>query len=293
MEECADGSPGLTLVLGGDPAGAACALWLHQLGCPVLLLEKSAQCGGLQQYSPYENLWLPGLSHRKGEEVAFSINAQLFERGIPHRCGVTVQRVTQQAGGGVRLVTDAGAAFTGAILVLATGARFRTGGLRPSDRLAIGPGKPIEAIDVKGRRVAVLGGGDNACDQYLFALNRGASSCKIFARHFRAQKKLRDLVPVEDIQIGAYSVDQDFMTVNATPFDVISVQYGYEPVVPDGLEDLQRNAEGFVLADHWGQTNIEGIYAVGEVAQTFHPCVATSFAHGIQAAKAIQRRLGL
>ncbi len=280
-------------MLGGGPAGAACALWLHQLGCPVLLLEKNAQCGGLQQYSPYENLWLPGVSGRKGEEVALQIHEQLLERGVPQRCGVAVRQVQRQPAKGVQLIAETGETYAGAILVLATGARFRSGGLRSTDRLAIGPGKPIEAIDVAGRRVAVLGGGDNACDQYLFALNRGAASCTIFARHLRAQKKLRDLVPARDIRVGAYVVDQERMTVNDMPFDVISVQYGYEPVVPDGLEALQRSAEGFVLADHWGQTNLDGLYAVGEVAQTFHPCVATSFAHGIQAAKAIQRRLGL
>lgn len=293
MNVPAGNNPGLTLVLGGGPAGAACALWLHQLGCPVLLLERNAQCGGLQQYSPYENLWLPGHSGSTGEAVALRIHEQLLERGVPQRCGVAVQHVQLGKADGVRLITEAGVALEGAILVLATGARFRSGGFRPNDRLAIGPGKPIEAIDVTGKRVAVLGGGDNACDQYMFALNRGASSCTIFARHLRAQKKLRDMVPARDIWVGDYIVDQERMTVNAKPFDVISVQYGYEPVVPEGLDALQRTADGFVRADHWGQTNLAGVYAVGEVAQTFHPCVATSFAHGIQAAKAIQRRLGL
>lgn len=141
--------------------------------------------------------------------------------------------------------------------------------------------------------MAILGGGDNAFDQYIFAKRRGAADCKIFARTLRAQKKLQLPVPSEDVRVGPFTADQETLQVNGESFDVFSVMFGFEPVIPQGLEELARSPQGFVEADHWGQTSVPGVYAAGEVAHTFHPCVTTSFAHGVQAAKHIQRKLGL
>lgn len=281
-----------TLIIGAGPAGAACALWLHQLGCPVLLIEKNTQAGGLQALSPYENRWVPSVLGRKGQEIAQAMHEQLLRAGVPLRMAAAAQRVSR-APGKFEVLLEDGTVEEGTQLVLATGARFRTGGFKPTDKVAIGPGEPVEAIDLKGKRVALLGGGDNAFDQYVFAVNRGAHDCRIFARSVKAQKKLQDMVPAEHVVVGPFMADQDTMTVNGEPFDVFVVLFGFEAAVPAGLEELKRTSAGFVEADPWGRTSMEGVYAAGEVAQTFHPCVVTSFAHGIQVAKDIQRRLGL
>lgn len=285
-------SNNLTIIVGGGPAGAACALWLHQLGCPALLLESRKQLGGLQRYSPYENVWVPSVTGRRGQDIADHLHDQITRSGVPLRTDMPVHEIACQEGNGFAVHTR-DQSLTCGFLVLATGARFRSGGFQDSASVAIGPGSSIEAIDVAGKRVAVLGGGDNAFDQYVFAKARGAKICRIFARNLRAQKKLQAQVPQNDVVIGAYVADQDTMQVNGASFDIFSIQYGFEPVVPDGLKGLARHPDGFVVADHWGVTNLDGLYAIGETAQTFHPCVTTSFAHGIQTAKHIQRRLGL
>lgn len=280
-----------TIVIGAGPAGAACALWLHQLGCPVLLLEKNLQAGGLQQFSPYENVWIPSVTGRRGQDVAAHIHEQLVTRGVPLQLDVSVERVEKTAEH-FEVHLAGGQVLPARHVVLATGARFKTGGFTPTARLSIGPGKPFESIDVTGKRVAVLGGGDNAFDAYGFAMGRHARECVIFARNLRAQRKLRDAVPASQVVLGPFHVDADAMTVNGEAFDVISVQYGFEAVVPPGLEALARTPEGYVQADLWGRTSLPGVYAAGEVANTLHPCVTTSFAHGIQVAKHIQGVLG-
>lgn len=282
-----------TVVIGAGPAGAACALWLHQVGCPVLLLDKNPCAGGLQQFSPYENVWIPSVMGRRGEEVARNLEDHLRHSGVPMRLSAGVSKVTASRDGGFLLRCSDRCDHAASQVVLATGARFRAGGFTPSATLSVGPGKNFEAIDVGGRRVAVLGGGDNAFDAYLFAKRRKARECRIFARTLRAQRKLRAMVPAEDVHIGPVAVDALAPAVNSEPFDFISVQYGFEAVVPAGLEQLQRTAAGYVEADLWGLTSMDGVYAAGEVANTFHPCVTTSFAHGIQVAKHIQKRLGL
>jgi len=281
-----------TIVIGAGPAGSACALWLHQLGCPVQLLEARAQAGGLQRFSPYENRWLPAVMGLPGQEVATHLQRQLIERGVDLQLHTAVEQVSC-ADSGFQLHLRDGRVLRAAQVVLATGARFRSGGFQDSATVAVGPGHPIEALDVAGKRVAVLGGGDNAFDQYGFLTARGARSVTVFARRVRAQRKLREQVPADDVVEGPFEADATAMRVNGQPFDVFSVQFGFEPVVPPGLESLQRSTQGFVQADHWGQTSLDGVYAAGEVAQTFHPSVVTSFAHGVQVAKHIQQRLGL
>ena len=291
----AAGSPMKTLVIGAGPAGAACALWLHQLGCPVLLVEKSDQAGGLLRTSPYENPWVPSVSGLRGQDIAERLHSQMAYREVPfvvNKGVLSVHPAQDGAQAGFDVHFEDGQKEHFSQVVLATGAHFRRGGFVSSPTVAIGPGREIEAIDLKGKRVAFLGGGDNAFDQYVFARNRGADVCKIFARTVRAQKKLQALVPACDVVVGPFEAAVEHMTVNGEHFDVFNVLFGFEPIVPAGLEQLSRSAQGFVQADHWGQTSIPGVFAVGEVAQTFHPCTTTSFAHGIQAAKAIQRLIG-
>ncbi|WP_342618313.1 FAD-dependent oxidoreductase [Rhodoferax sp. GW822-FHT02A01] len=282
-------NPAATLVIGAGPAGSACALWLHQLGCPVTLLERCAQAGGLQTFSPYENRWLPSLMDATGQEIAARLDAQLRFAGVDLRTGVGVRAISPNATGFAVELEDGGI-LQAPQVVLATGARFRSGGFHNAGAVAIGPGHNTEALEVQGKRVAFLGGGDNAFDQYGFIMRRGAQSVTLFARAVRAQHVLRAAVPASDVVVGPFEVRQRDMTVNGQVFDAISVQFGFEAVVPEGLQALQRTPLGFVAANLWGETSVPHLYAAGEISQTFHPCVATSFAHGIQVAKHIHRQ---
>jgi NADPH-dependent 2,4-dienoyl-CoA reductase/sulfur reductase-like enzyme len=85
------------LVIGGGPAGAACALWAHQLGMRVLLLEAAPVVGGLQLRSPYENRWIPGLQGRTGQEVAASLQTHLDAAGVPYEVNFNVASILRRA----------------------------------------------------------------------------------------------------------------------------------------------------------------------------------------------------
>lgn len=281
-----------TLIIGAGPAGSACALWLHQLGCPVLLVDKNPQAGGLQQFSPYQNVWIPSVLGRRGMDVAAALDEHLRSAGVPLRFGAGVAAVQRKAGGFLAQLDD-GSRLEVERIVLATGAKFKTGGFTPSERLSIGPGRGFEAMEVAGRRLAILGGGDNAFDAYNFARQRGVGEARIFARTLRAQKKLQGLVPAEHVVVGPFEVNAQAGTVNGEVFDCISVQFGFEAQVPAGFERLERTPEGYVKAAVNGVTSEPGVFAAGEVANTLHPCVTTSFAHGIQVAKLIQALSGL
>jgi thioredoxin reductase len=279
------------LVIGGGPAGAACALWAHQLGMRALLLEAGPAVGGLQLRSPYENRWIPGLQGKTGQEVAASLQAHLDAAGVPYEVGFNVASIQRSAKGAGWEVSNGSTTRLAHYVVIATGAKPRSGGFVPSDSVGIGPGVTMESIDVLDKRVAILGGGDNAFDNAIFAQRRGARSVDIYCRRTpRAQPILQREVPADRVHVGTFLADQSRMTVNDTPYDVIGVQFGFEACIPGGLRLPSR--DGYIEVDRHGAIpGCSALYAAGEVTKYWHPCVTTSYAHGVQVSKSIHARI--
>lgn len=271
------------IIIGGGPAGISCAIWLKKLGVGCVLLEASGILGGLQTRSPYENLWIPGVQGKTGQAVAASLSQHARNLGVDVRLNSPVMTVSADG----REVTTAAGILRSPYLVIATGSQPRSGGFMASDRVVIGPGTAMEALDVQGRRVAIFGGGDNAFDQARFVRDRGGE-VTIFARSpVRAQKLLQDLIPDVPVVVGPYTVDQ--MRVNGSAFDAFGVMFGFEAVVPEGLTPTLEN--GYIAVDRFGESSLPGVYACGEVTDYWHPCVTTACAHGVQVAKQISLRL--
>ncbi len=273
------------IIIGGGPAGVSCAIWLRKLGVSCLLLEAADRLGGLQTRSPYENLWIPGVQGRTGQEVAASLQDHAIAAGASTRLNCRALEVTQDG----REVTTAQGVFRAAYLVIATGSTPRTGGFKAAHNVAIGPGLAMEALNVAGRRVAILGGGDNAFDQARFVRDRGGEVTVFTRSPPRAQPLLQDLIQDIRVVTGPYRAEQKSMAINDEAFDAFGVMYGFKAVLPDGLAPRQR--DGYVEVDRFGETSLAGVFACGEVTDYWHPCVTTACAHGIQVAKQISLRI--
>lgn len=276
------------VVIGGGPAGVASALWLHQLGLRVMLLEAGPAIGGLQLRSPYTNLWIPGVLGKSGQEVAGLLQEHLRDAFVPHILGFMVTSIRQTDSFTSWEISNGSRMYRSRYVVIATGSKPRRAGFVESECVGIGPGMSMERIPVKGRRVAILGGGDNAYDQADSTLRRGATCVDIYCRRQpRAQPLLQRLIDVRHVHVGPFQADQTHMTVNGISYDVLGVQFGFDPCIPEGIKIPLR--EGWIDVDQQGAvSSLPGIYAAGEVTNYWHPCVTTSFAHGIQAAKSIQ-----
>lgn len=275
-------------IVGGGPAGCACALWLHKLGVTARLLEGANRLGGLQARSPYENLWLPGVQGRTGQDVAQAFQTHLDSEQVAYSLNQRVKHITPTTDGfEIQTSTET---LTARYVVIATGTLPCAGPFTPSDSVIIGPGTGIENTPVKGRKIAVLGGGDNAYDQARFLRERAAAEVVIFSRaEPRGQKTLRNLIPDIAIRTGPYRADQKTLTINDEAFDLFAVMYGFEAIIPDGLSPALDH--GYIRVNRLGETSVKNLYACGEVTDYWHPCVATASAHGIQVAKQISLRL--
>lgn len=276
-------------IVGGGPAGVACIIWLHQLGFDAILIESAEQLGGLQKLSPYLNSWAPGFWDMTGQDIARSLHEHALTAGCRILLNSQVQRVSF-SGGLFDLALSGERRAEAPYLVLATGSRPRSDGFVPTRNVAIGPGAPMENLDVSGKNVAILGGGDNAFDQAFFMLQRGARSVKIFCRRQpKAQKRMQARIPPDLVCVGPFKADQQRMTVNDQTFDVFGVQFGYEAIIPQGLDLSLR--DGFIDVDRHGETSFKNVFACGDVTNFWQPCIMTALAHGVQVAKTIALRI--
>lgn len=283
------------IIIGGGPGGATCALWLKLLGFNPAIIEKRSVLGGLQNDSPYYNSWITPLPGLRGIEVAKNIHENIVENDIPCLFESKVESISRR---GDRFdVYVSGQNFlrlvTSRYIIVASGVHARSGGLRESPRVLIGPGHKITSTQFDGKAVAILGGGDSAFENYNKVLKLGASKVHIYSRKIRARKMLLNGVPVHDINIGPYDVDAETASVSGQRFDYIIVLYGWEPNVEfAGAITLGRDSRGFIYTDpQTCETSTRDIFAIGEVARRMHPCCLTSMADGVVVAKEIQHRL--
>jgi thioredoxin reductase len=287
------------LIIGAGPAGASCALWLSRFGMDVMLADARPVMGGLLNDSPYRNDWIVTQPGMTGPDLAEGIGLSLAAAGVPMMLGSKARKVERGPDGftvGFDIVGGRERAVIASHIVIATGVRARTGGFTPSDRVLIGPGAHIASYDFAGRSVAILGGGDNAFENYEFVKRAGATRAHIYARSIRASRLFVRRVNPQDIHRGLFKVDGLSGQVaghgEARVYDVILVMFGWEPV-PVFIDDLplRRDEKGFVRVDaRTCATSVEGVFAIGEAALRSHPSVVTAMADGIAAAKAIQRR---
>lgn len=305
------------VIIGGGPAGVSCAVWLARLGYAPVLLEASSEIGGLCRNHTFLDEWNASLPGMTGPQVAdnLALSLQQSKAAFWLNCAVTEAR---REGEGFVVTTEGGPQqIMGHYLVLATGVRARSlvdadeeeltltermqarkareqaGGDPKQFGILVGPGKHIVEQDFRAKRVAVLGGGDNAFENALYAMDHGAAQVDVYARTVRAQRQFVRRMPTESIKKGGYDVDHDARTVNDQRYDIIMVFYGWEPCVRFAEKlGLQRSGRGFVATETLtAQTSAPGVFAIGEVTQRQHPCVVTALADGVTAAKAIQARL--
>ena len=283
-------------IIGAGPAGVSCAVWLARLGFAPALVDAAGQVGGLCRQNPYADEWNASLPGMTGAQVADNLALSLEQAGVRPWLSRPVRQARMLPHGITVTLGPDDTLVRARYLVLATGVRARALGGDTGDApqgVLVGPGRHVMEQDFRGLRVAVLGGGDNAFENALYAMERGASDVRVYARTVRAQQQFVRKMPRRQVVQGDYAVDVAAKTVDGRAFDLIMVFYGWEPC--DGFArelDLRRGDSGFI-ATHpaTAQTSHHLVYAIGEVARRQHPCVVTAMADGIVAAKAIQARI--
>lgn len=289
------------IIIGAGPAGASCAVWLSLLGFKPVIVDRAKVIGGLSALNPFQDPWNVTAPNLTGEEVSQQMKRSLESARVPvllDQAVKDIQRVEdiESETPLFRVFFGEEYALVGRNVVIATGVRHKRPPQMPEGKhypeILLGPGKHVYMHDFVMKKVAVLGGGDNAFENAVYALDRGVKSVDIYARSIRAQQKWLDIINPRQLHMGEYIFNPEEMTVNGEHYDTIMVFYGYEPQLAGFSHlNLKIKETGHIWTDDSTQTSIPGIYAIGEVAHRMHPCVVTSMADGVVAAKAIQHSL--
>ena len=286
------------VIIGAGPAGASCAVWLAHLDFNPIVIDRAPVIGGLSALNPFQDTWNVTAPDLTGEEVSQQMKKSLESARVPvllKQAVTGIEPVHDEQGHLVHYKVLFGEqnALYGRKVVIASGVKHR----RPAEmqdadfpNILVGSGRALYQYDFIDKRVAILGGGDNALENAVYVKERGAQEVDVYARTLRAQHKWMKLVPSKSIHIGSYEFNPESLTVNDKSYDVVLVFYGYQPQLA-GLKQLNLSYKesGHIATDaQTCETSVSGIYAIGEVANRMHPCVVTSMADGIVAAKAIQ-----
>ncbi len=295
------------VIIGGGPAGLAAGLYAARARRRTVLLEKGVIGGQIALTELVENY--PGVPSVNGFDLGQTMLKQAESYGLETQSPAVTALEQEGKRWLVRTTDDEYAAKA---VIVAAGADYNKLGVPGEERLT-GRGvsycATCDAAFFKGRHVAVVGGGDAAMDEGLFA---GRYADKVTVIHRRDQ--LRASAILQERALANPKMEFVWNTVvteilgDATVTGVglhnretgedstmdvaaVFIFIGQHPNT-DFLRGLVSMDEGgHVLVNHWMETELPGLYAVGDARQNAARQVVTSAGDGATAAIAADHYL--
>ena len=298
------------IILGSGPAGCAAALYAARAGFAPLVLEGPQPGGQLTQTTEVENY--PGFpAPVNGYDLVVAMRRQAERFGAAFE----VDEVTAAdlAGPVKRLDTLVAGALEARALIIATGASARWLGL-PNERALMGHGvsacATCDGAFFRGKEVAVVGGGDVACEDALFLSRLCAKVWLIHRRDaLRASKVMAErvlaapnVVPVWDTVVDDV-LDPAARTVTALrlrnvktgetrelPVGGLFVAIGHTPNTAFLKGALDLDPQGYIVTDGV-RTSAPGVFAAGDAMDSFYKQAVIAAGAGAKAALEAERYL--
>ncbi len=270
------------VIIGGGPGGLTAGIYAARARLRTVLLEQGLAGGQAALTNLIENY--PGFP----DGVAGMELGQLMEQQARNLdleiVNEEVLKIKLQ--GADKLVQTAENEYRAAALIIATGAQHTRLGL-PNEEALTGRGVSYCAVCdgafFRGREVAVVGGGDSAIDEGLF-LTRFAKKVTIIHRRdaLRATKILQEraFANPKIAFMWSHVVDQIVGTEHLEKLVLRHVRTGEkQDLAVDGLfvyvglkpnteflrGTLNLDPQGYIVTNEKMETEIPGIYAVGDV----------------------------
>jgi len=301
------------IIIGSGPAGYTAAVYAARANLKPLVFEGAVTAGGaLMTTTEVENF--PGFRDGiMGPQLMDDMRAQAERFGAEL---VTDDVTAVDLTGDIKKVTDGdGNVHEARAVILATGSGYRKLGIPDEDRLS-GHGvswcATCDGFFFRDQEIAVVGGGDSAVEEATF-LTRFAKKVYLIHRRgdLRASKIMQDrafadpkLEPVWHSTVIAVHGDdklhsvtlQDQLTgeTRELPVTGLFIAIGHDPrsELLKGQVDLDQ--DGYVLVDHPStRTNLEGVFACGDVVDHEYRQAVTAAGTGCAAALDAERYIAL
>jgi len=289
------------IVIGGGPGGYTAALYAARAGLKTLVLEKLSAGGQMALTTQIDNY--PGFPEgvdgfELGERMQQGAERFGAETELAEVFSVDLLADPK------RLETSEGTYYAKTV-VLSTGASPRELGVE-GERALIGRGvnycAHCDGMFYKGKTVVVVGGGNSAVADALL-LSRIAKKVILVHRRdtlratriyheplqkaenveFRWNSAVKTLLRGEKLT-GVILRDTQTGEETALSCDGLFVSVGRKPATNLVRDQLALDEQGYVIAGESTQTNIPGVFAVGDVRTKALRQIVTAVADGAMAA---------
>lgn len=298
------------LIIGSGPAGYTAAIYTSRANLQPVLYEGIEPGGQLTTTTEVENF--PGYPDGvDGNQMMADMRRQAERFGTDIRSGVITQADLSQHP--FRVVVDGTKELRAEALIIATGASAKYLGL-PSETKFRGQGvsacATCDGFFYRKKDVAVVGGGDTACEEatYLASLCRQVYLIvrKPFLRASKAmQQRVFDTPNIEvlfehntvevlgdDSGVTGALLRKTDGTERTIDISGFFLAIGHHPNTELFAGQLELDAEGYIRTEPGtSKTNIEGVFAAGDVKDPHYRQAVTAAGSGCVAALDCERFL--
>ena len=296
------------IIIGGGPAGYTAAMYTVRSGFSTLVIEQMAAGGQMNETVQIDNF--PGFD--EGID-GFSLGMKM-QNGAQRFGAETLYgevKSVELAGRIKKVETDDGV-YTAKAVIIATGAGHKHLGVDHESELVgrgVGYCASCDGMFYRGKTVAVVGGGNSAAADAL-VLSRIAKKVHLIHRRdvLRATKVYHEpLMRAENVQFHWNSaVDElkfdDRLTgvvlkdvrsgeEKELELDGLFISIGRKPATELFRNQLELDAGGYIVAGESTETNLPGVYAVGDVRTKAVRQIVTAASDGAVAAHYVEEYL--
>ena len=301
------------LILGSGPAGLSAAIYGARAGMKPIVVQGIQPGGQLTTTTDVENY--PGFRDVvQGPWLMEQMTAQAEHVGTTMMWDTIVSVDLSRRP--FRLIGDGGDVYEGEVLVIATGAQAKWLGL-PSEEAMKGKGvsacATCDGFFYRGKKVAVIGGGNTAVEEALYLTNHSPDVTLIHRRDsLRAERILQErLFAHPNIRVmwnkevrgfvdgggnaGLVALDlADTRTGEPSRVEVDGgfVAIGHSPATALFQGHLALDADGYIAVETGTtKTNVPGVFACGDVSDKVYRQAVTAAGTGCMAALDAERFL--
>lgn len=298
-----------TIIIGSGPAGLTAGIYGRRAQLDVLVIEKSPISGG-QIINTYEVDNYPGMPGVTGFDLANQFRDHCNKLGVTFVEGEVIRADLDIPIKKVWL--DDEEFYEAKTVIIAGGAVNRKLAI-PGEVEFSGKGvsycATCDGAFFRDREVAVIGGGDVAVEDAIF-LARGSKKVYLIHRRdqLRAAKTLvSQLNAMENVEIIWDSIvekinGKDFvdeivlknlktMEVQQKQVDGVFVAVGTVPSTEIYGESLELDESGYIVAGEDCITNLDGVFAAGDIRTKHLKQIITAAADGANSITAVERYL--